>query len=130
MPTVPAAHARAWFLVLVVACLSVPGCAGWSLIPRPAPAALDARKVVQVWTGPTSITLRHVVVGADSVSGVRTDHYPMCDSCRVSIAQAEIDSFRLRPTDSNNNFGTGMIIGLVTGAVTAWAVLLTGLGGT
>jgi len=118
------------WLVLGVACLAVPGCAGWSLIPRPAPAALDARKVVQVWTGPTPITLRHVVVGADSVSGVRTDHYPICDSCRVSIAQAEIDSFRLKPTDSNNNFGTGMIIGLVTGAVTAWAVLLTGLGGT
>jgi hypothetical protein len=130
MPTVTAAHARIWFRVLVLACLSAPGCAGWSLIPRPAPAALDARKVVQVWTGPASITVRHVVVGADSVSGVRTDHYPICDSCRVSIAQAEIDSFRLKPTDSNNNFGTGMIIGLVTGAVTAWAVLLTGLSGT
>jgi len=118
------------WLVLGVACLAVPGCAGWSLIPRPAPAALDARKVVQVWTGSTPITLRHVVVGADSVSGVRIDHYPICDSCRVSIAQAEIDSFRLKPTDSNNNFGTGMIIGLVTGAVTAWAVLLTALSGT
>ena len=130
MPTVTAAHARVWFLVLVLVCLSVPACAGWSIIPRPAPAELDARKVLQVWTGPTPITLRHVVVGADSVSGVRTDHYPICDSCRVSIAQAEIDSFRLKPTDSNNNFGTGMILGLVTGAITAWAVLLTALGGT
>ena len=130
MPTVTAAHARVRFLVLVLACLSVPGCAGWSLIPRPAPTALDARNVVQVWTGPTPITLRHVVVGTDSVSGVRTDRYPICDSCRVSIAQAEIDSFRLKPTDSNNNFGTGMILGLVTGAISAWAVVLTAFGGT
>jgi hypothetical protein len=106
------------------------GCSGWSLIPRPAPAALDASEVVQVWTGPAPITLRHVVVGADSVSGVRTDRYPICDSCRVSIAQTEIDSFRLKPTDSANNFGTGMILGLVTGAVTAWAVLLASLSGT
>jgi hypothetical protein len=91
---------------------------------------LDAHQELQVWTGHETTTLRHVVVSPDSVSGVRTDRYPRCDSCRVSIAQAEIDSFRLKPTDSNNNFGTGMIIGLVTGAVTAWAVLLTALGGT
>jgi hypothetical protein len=130
MPTVTAVHAGVRFLVLVLACLSVPGCAGWSAIPRPATAALDAHKELQVWSGPTPITLRHVIVGADSVSGVRTDRYPICDSCRVSIAQAEIDSFRLKPTDSNNNFGTGMIIGLVIGAVTAWAVVLTALGGT
>jgi hypothetical protein len=86
--------------------------------------------VVQVWTGPTAVTLRQVVVGADSVSGVRTDRYPICDSCRVSIAQAEIDSFRIKPVDSANNFGAGMIIGLVSGAVFAWAVLLTALAGT
>ncbi|HEY7027898.1 MAG TPA: hypothetical protein VH438_09850 [Gemmatimonadales bacterium] len=128
----PVAFARAHprRLVLVLACLVAPGCAGWSNIPRPAPATLEARKVVQVWTGPTAVTLRQVVVGADSVSGVRTDRYPICDSCRVSIAQAEIDSFRIKPVDSANNFGAGMIIGLVSGAVFAWAVLLTALAGT
>ena len=76
------------------------------------------------------MTLREVVVGFDSVSGVRTDRYPICDSCRVSIAQTEIDSFRIKPVDSSNNFGTGMIIGLVTGAVVTWAVLLASFGGT
>jgi hypothetical protein len=130
MPTVTAAHARVWSLFLVLACLSVPACAGWSAIPRPAPAALDAHQELQVWTGHESVTLRHVVVSPDSVSGVRTDRYPRCDSCRVAIPQTEIDSFRLRPADSNNNFGAGMIIGLVTGAVVVWAVLLMALSGT
>ncbi|HSE69092.1 MAG TPA: hypothetical protein VLB12_19005 [Gemmatimonadales bacterium] len=32
--------------------------------------------------------------------------------------------------DSANNFGAGMTIGMVAGAVFAWAVLLTALGGT
>ena len=86
--------------------------------------------MVQVWTGPTAMTLREVVVGSDSVSGVRTDRYPICDSCRVSIAQTEIDSFRIKPVDSSNNFGSGMLIGLVTGAVVTWAVLLAAWGGT
>ena len=130
MQAVPFARAYPRRLVLVLACLVAPGCAAWSIIPRPAPAELEARKVVQVWTGPTATTLRHVVVGADSVSGVRTDRYPICDSCRVSIAQAEIDSFRIKPVDSANGFGSGMIIGLVSGAVLAWAVLLTAAGGT
>jgi hypothetical protein len=61
---------------------------------------------------------------------VRTDRYPICDSCRVSIAQVEIDSFRMKPVDSSNDFGTGMLIGLVSGAVIAWATLLTAAGGT
>jgi hypothetical protein len=130
MPPASSTRAHAGLFVLALACLGTPGCTGWSSIPRPAPAVFETRQELQIWTGHELITLRHVVVDADSVSGVRTDRYPRCDSCRVAVAQAEIDSFRLRPTDSNNNFGAGMIIGLVTGAVFAWAVLLTALGGT
>jgi len=129
MQRIPFVRAPLDRLVIVLACLAS-GCAGWSTIPRPAPAEFEARKVVQVWTGPTAMTLREVVVGSDSVSGVRTDRYPICDSCRVSIAQTEIDSFRIKPVDSSNNFGSGMLIGLVTGAVVTWAVLLASFGGT
>jgi hypothetical protein len=130
MPPASSPRARAGLLVLALGCLATPGCTGWSCIPRPAPAALETRQELQIWTGHASITLRHVVVDADSVSGVRADRYPRCDSCRVAIPQAEIDSFRLRPADSNNNFGAGMIVGLATGPYFAWAVLLTALHGT
>ena len=100
----------------------IAGCAGWSQIPRPAPTVLPEAKELQVWRSREAIVLRQVTIGADSVSGVRTDHWPRCDSCRVAVAQAEIDSFRLKPEVSTNPFGSGMVLGLLAGALITFEV--------
>ena len=116
-------------LVFLGALATGSGCSpGWSQIPRPAPAKLSPDQALQVWRGPNPITIRNVTVGADSVSGSPMDRYPRCDSCRVAIAQSEIDSFRIKPTDSNNNFGAGMTIGLVAGCVIMLLVIKAALG--
>lgn len=59
------------------------------------PGPLPARQQVQVWASGEVLQLHGVIVGADSVSGVPFLKPPDCDSCRVGIRQAEVDSLRI-----------------------------------
>src|SRR5258708_22325130 len=72
------------------------GCgAGWHQRARVPLGALPARKQVQVWQGGTALRWHAVRVGADSVSGIPFQRPVACDSCRIALPRASVDSLRL-----------------------------------
>src|SRR5258708_35125482 len=82
----------AWAARAIVAC----GCgAGWHQ-PAPVPlGALPARQQVQVGQGGTALGWHAVRVGADAVSAIPFQRPVACDSCRIALPRASVDSLRL-----------------------------------
>lgn len=83
--------------LLPAACclLVLSGCgAGWQRVEPASPAILPERQQVQVWTGRESRVLHGVVTDSVLLTGVPFHRPPGCDSCRVAIPRADIDSVR------------------------------------
>jgi hypothetical protein len=93
--------------LLLSACSSFQ--AGRPLDQLPIPVAPDKR--VEVWSHGERYQLHGVTVDADSVHGVRWWHHLDCDSCRVAIARASVDSVRTLGHDSGK---TGVFILIAT----------------
>ena len=93
--------------LLVVACSSFQAGRPLDQLPLPVPP----EKRVEVWVGGERYQLHAVTVDADSVHGVRWWHHPDCDSCRVSLGRASVDSVRTLAHDSG-----------ATGALTIFVV--------
>jgi hypothetical protein len=103
------------FLLLLTA-----GCgSGWRRVD-PAPATLRPRQQVQVWSGGHARVLHAVIRDRDSLSGVPFQLPPGCDSCRITLPLATIDSLRV----GNMEGGAYKSIGVaLLGAVALGAVL-------
>ena len=71
------------------------GCAGWYALDLPADTVLAPRQQVQVWRGSNADVLHAVRVTEDSLFGVPFHKPPSCDSCRVALPRAAVDSVRL-----------------------------------
>ena len=85
---------------VVAACLAVAlllsGCsAGWSRIPVEDRLAVPRQQQVQVWRGGQVLHLQGLIVVGDSVRGIPFPRPPGCDTCRVALARAEVDSVRV-----------------------------------
>lgn len=107
---------RAGLLLL----LSTAGCgAGWRWVD-PVPASLPPRQQVQVWQGGHARVLHAVTHTPDSLSGVPYHLSPACDSCRVTLPLASIDSMRL----GNMERGAYRSIGVALLGMTALAGIL------
>jgi hypothetical protein len=75
--------------------LGTAGCgAGWRTTPL-TPGPLPPRQQAQVWTGGHALRWHGLAVATDSISGVPFTRSPACDSCRVTIPRASVDSVRL-----------------------------------
>jgi hypothetical protein len=70
------------------------GCAGWSYLELPADTVLAPRQQVQIWSGSTAQVFHAVRVTEDSLFGVPFQKPPACDSCRVALPRAAVDSVR------------------------------------
>ena len=81
--------------------LSSSGCTTWTRVPPAGPAPAGA--VMQLWIGDWSVTLRDVVLDADSIRGRRLAP----DTARVSVARRAVDSLRIAGAD----VGTPLILG-------------------
>ena len=82
--------------LLLFVLLTIGGCgAGWRRPELIVPGSLPARQQVQIWAGGRVLRLHGVIVGADTVSGIPFTRSLDCDSCRVGIGQAEVDSMRI-----------------------------------
>jgi hypothetical protein len=93
--------------------LAAGGCAaGWRRAEPLAPRPLPARQQVQVWAFGQVRQLHGVIIGADSLSGIPFFKPLACDSCRVGIRQAEVDSLRIG--DGMEGFWRTAALGLVT----------------
>lgn len=93
--------------------------AGWHRIEPPAPSTLPRRQQVEVWQGSHRLQLHAVRLADDSISGVPYIRPPECDSCRVSVPVAAVDSLRT----GNPSTGFWKTVGVVFGGlVAAWIV--------
>jgi hypothetical protein len=85
-------------MMVPAAAMVLAGCAagpGWSRIPQGDLPPLPVREQAQVWSRGHSQQLHGIRVTRDSISGVPFFQDPRCDSCRVSLARAEVDSVRV-----------------------------------
>ena len=85
--------------------------AGWHRPAQLEPGALAPRQQVEVWSGGSARRWHAVRVEADSVSGIPYLRRIDCDSCRVALPRAAVDSVRL----GNPVAGFWKTFGLVLG---------------
>jgi hypothetical protein len=72
------------------------GCgAGWHRPPEVAPGPWTPRQQVQVWHAGHAARWHVVIVGPDSITGIPFTRPAACDSCRVGLARAGVDSVRI-----------------------------------
>ena len=102
---------------LLASCLGLEACgAGWHQPPRLAPGPLPPRQQVQVWQHGQAVRWHAFVMAQDSVSGVPFLRSVACDSCRQTLARAEVDSVRLGNPVAGFWKTMGLVI-LIPGAV-------------
>lgn len=111
-----------WAVAASVLALIVAGC-GRPLRCEPitATAHIGPREQVTVFHGRQATRLHGVRLGPDSLSGVPFFKPPGCDSCRVAIPRAQIDSVGMGGVPEEDFIG-GLII-----AVPLTIMLITGL---
>jgi hypothetical protein len=96
------------------------GCgAGWHRPRAELPAPLPARQQVQIWRNGVALQWHAVRLTADSVSGISFLQPVQCDSCRVSVPRATVDSLRL----GNPVAGFWKTMGLVTAIIFTPAII-------
>lgn len=81
--------------------LGLLGCgAGWHRPPDLEPRAYPAHQQVQVWQGGSVRRWQAVRITPDSISGILFTKPADCDSCRLALPRAAVDSIRLgEPVD-------------------------------
>ena len=83
--------------------------------PLPGPS-WPARQRAQVWRGGRAVVWHAVRVSGDSHSGVPFVHPPSCDSCRIGLPLAEVDSVCAGPADhGDREVGVLAAAGMLTG---------------
>lgn len=97
----------------LVAVSVVSGCAGWHRLVPPADTTLAPRQQVQVWQGSRSSVLHAIHLTPASLIGVPFHQPPTCDSCRVTVPRASIDSLRLGYRETAALFFAGLGIAAV-----------------
>jgi hypothetical protein len=85
--------------------------AGWHRIDPAVPNTFPKRQQVQLWRGGQPLQLHAVEFSGDSISGVHYVQPPDCDSCRVAVARASIDSLRTGNPTAGFWKTTGLVIG-------------------
>jgi hypothetical protein len=98
------------FLLFLILSASACG-AGWHRIDPAVPSTFPKRQQVQLWRGGQPLQLHAVEFSGDSVSGVRYVQSPDCDSCRVAVARASVDSLRTGSPTAGFWKTTGLVIG-------------------
>jgi hypothetical protein len=82
--------------VLLAGLWFLEGCgAGWHQPAELGAAPLKPRQQVQVWQGGSVNRWHGVQVTADSIAGIPFQRPLDCDSCRVAVPRAAVDSLRL-----------------------------------
>ncbi|HTY05820.1 MAG TPA: hypothetical protein VMC86_04830 [Gemmatimonadales bacterium] len=93
--------------------------AGWHRTDLVVPNTKSPRQQVEVWQGDSARRWHAVRVSDDSVSGIPFLRPIDCDSCRIAIARASVDSVRLG--DPVGGFWLGVAAFVVVPAlVVAW----------
>ncbi len=78
-----------------LAVLSASCGAGWHQLKQLEAGALAPRQQIQVWSGGTARRWHAVRVGPDSITGIPFAQPTTCDTCRIAVPRAAVDSIRL-----------------------------------
>jgi hypothetical protein len=98
----------------VLLCLAAQGCAVWTPLPQADwHTERPRRQQLQVWVADSAIVLHAVIISTDSLSGVPYLKHPSCDSCRVGIPLAAVDSLRTGSSEMGWWAFTGAMAGFV-----------------
>jgi hypothetical protein len=109
-------------VVLVVAMAACT--AGWKgITPDPA-QDYPPRDEMQVWMHGVAQRWHGLRVDSTTVSGVPYTRPPECDSCRITVPRASVDSIRLGHPEAA--FWQNMLLLFVTGSLTYLAFFKTG----
>ena len=100
--------------------------AGWHQPALLRPGPLPVRKQAQVWSSGQAQRWHSVVVKADSISGVPFLQAPECDSCRMALPLAIVDSVRVGSPEA----GFWKTLGLIVGIPALIGIVLCGPDGT
>lgn len=95
------------------ALLLLAGCTSFGRgVPLETIPAADStgRDRYQVWSHGTPQVLWSLRRGADTLSGVPYWKDPACDSCRVTIPIAEVDSVRVKAFDGNKSLAVAVLM--------------------
>ena len=118
-----------WAVAVSVLALIVAGCGpAWRCAPIAATAHIGPREQVTIFHGRASTRLHGIRLGPDSLSGVPFFKPPGCDSCRVAISRAQIDSVGFGGVPEADFIG-GLIIAVPLAVLLHTGLLLMGLGG-
>ena len=95
-----------WLHRAVAGCLAVTlllsACStGWRRIPVEDSLALSRHQMAQVWRAGHVSRMYGLVVLADSLRGIPFPRPLDCDSCRVVVPRAEVDSIRVGNSDAS-----------------------------
>jgi hypothetical protein len=108
---------------LAALALLAAGCgAGWRSAPDLEPGALRPRQQAQLWQGDKAYRVHGVVVGADSISGIPFVRALECDSCRITLPRAEVDSVRLGSPVAGFWKSVGLVTVVLVVACTKWCI--------
>jgi hypothetical protein len=91
-------------------------------VELPTPQPFAPRQQLEVWRGRQARTLHSVVQTKDSLSGVLVHRPLSCDSCRVTLALAEIDSVRVVNVERAALMTHGLLLGFTAAALIAWRI--------
>jgi hypothetical protein len=110
-----------WLLSALV--LSAAGCgAGWRSVPSLEPGPLRPRQQAQIWQGDKAHRVHGVVVGRDSISAIPFARPLECDSCRITLPRAEVDSLRLGSPVSGFWKTIGLVMAVWGAACMKWCI--------
>ena len=85
----------------------------------PTAQSFPARQQLEIWRGRKARTLHAVLQTRDSLSGVPVHRPPSCDSCRVTLPLAEIDSVRAVSVEQAALMTHGLVFGFMAFAALA-----------
>lgn len=111
-------------MVMAVSCLVNACGAGWHREDVPPERDLPPRQQVQIWAGPRSRVLHAVRLEPDAFTGVPFHLPPGCDSCRVAVPRASVDSIRLGSLERGalRSLGLGYVVLGVAAALLYYSV--------
>jgi hypothetical protein len=82
-------------VVVLLSLLAAVACSPRQRLSPPYPTTLPADQRVEVWQAGVRITLSHLTIDSAAIHGTAAPWRPRCDSCRVSVPRAEVDSLVL-----------------------------------
>jgi hypothetical protein len=101
-------------------------CVNWSHAQAPLPQALKPSTQVRVYTREQTLRLHAVTWAEDSLSGVPFQSPAKCDTCRVAIPLADVDS--LKTGASAETLSIVLLVGVPIAIITIGALIFAGYG--